>query len=363
MPSLINKKYNMKKIYITFSGLFVLAFMLSSGINGVKSINSNNGISGYTITGCNCHNLQSGAVDLLNMPTTVLKNTLYTFNLKYTPTTSYAYYGFDLKASAGTLSAGTGMKLKTGELTHTAPYGGTVAPSYTFTGLKWTAPATAQAVTFTYACVAGASTNTTSGPWQKGSTTTSVVLPVELINFSVEKNNNKVNISWQTATEINSNYFEVEKSFNGKEFSVITKINAAGNSSNTQKYNTTDELANTAAIIYYRIKTMDKDGSFGYSSIQSINVKTNTNLISIYPNPVKKGQAVSIELNSDKTQNISFVLITNEGKIISEKVKNIVRGYNRVSLQFNNFIPVGNYFLQAKINNVLLSPTKIIITD
>lgn len=351
----------MKKIYKIFAGLSCLVVLLTSG---VKSVNSNNGITGQTTLGCTCHGSQTGTITVTNLPTQVAKGTQYSFNLTYAPGASYKYFGLDVKATAGTLAAGTGMKLSGGEVTHSSPLGGTATTSYTYAAIKWTAPATNQTVTFNYACVAGASTGTTAGPWQKGSTTTSVVLPVELISFSAAKNgSNKVNISWQTAVEINAHHFEVEKSVDGKTFTSFATVAATGNSSIVNKYTATDNLDNSNAVVYYRLKSVDKDGSYGYSSIQSINIKSSTNLVSVYPNPAKKGQTINVELNSNKTQQVSFMLINNEGKIVSEKVKEVVVGYNRIGLQFSNFIATGKYFLQVKTADALISPTQIIITE
>lgn len=350
----------MKKIYKTFLGLLCLLILLTSG---VKSVNSNNGITGQTTAGCTCHGSQTGTITT-NIPTQVAKGTQYSFNLTYAPGASYKYFGLDVKASAGTLAAGTGMKLSGGEVTHSAPLGGTATTSYTYAAIKWIAPATNQTVTFNYACVAGAATNSTSGPWQKSSTTTSVILPVELVSFGVTQNgSNKVNITWQTATEVNAHHFEVEKSFDGKTFKSFATVEAVGNSSVINKYNASDNLDNSYTAVYYRLKSVDKDGSYGYSSIQSINIKSSTSLVCVYPNPAKKGQAISIELNSNKTQQINFVLINNEGRIVSEKIKEITAGYNRVSLQFGNFIAAGKYFLQAKTTDALISPTQLIITE
>ena len=144
---------------------------------------------------------------LTGLATTVLPSTLYTFNLVYTPGASEKYWGLDIKASTGTLAAATGMKKSGSEVTHSAPMGGTTATSYTYTGIKWTSPATVGSViTFSFACVGNTVTNTSSGArWQLGTFSTTVVLPVEFVGFNIANvGDNKVNINWKTATEINT---------------------------------------------------------------------------------------------------------------------------------------------------------------
>ncbi|MEI9956490.1 MAG: hypothetical protein WDM90_09365 [Ferruginibacter sp.] len=67
-----------------------------------------------------------------------------------------------------------------------------------------------------------------------------LILPVKLINFTATDNKGKNLLQWQTATEINSDYFNVERSSNGQDFEVIGKVKAVGNSSNIINYNFTD---------------------------------------------------------------------------------------------------------------------------
>jgi hypothetical protein len=345
----------MKKSTFIILGLISLVVVLTSG---VKSVNYNNGINGQTTTGCGgCHSGgQSGTVSLTGLASTVLPSTLYTFNLVYTPTAAQKYYGLDIKASKGTLAAGTGMKVLSSEVTHTAPFGSaTAVASYTYTGIKWTSPASTSlgAVTFSFACVAGASTGTQSGTWQKGTFTTTVVLPVEFVGFNIASlGDNKISINWKTATEINTDHFEVEKSTDGRAFSMLTKVNASGNSQIVKTYSVTDLLNNTSDLFYYRIKSIDKDGAAQYSNVQTVSAKTKgTYVNNVYPNPAKIGQDLNVEVVTDKDQVASFTLINTQGKIVSSKEKSITQGLNRVGLKLSNFLTAGNYYMVVKVGN------------
>lgn len=352
----------MKKSTFTLLGLITLVVLLTSG---VKSTTDANGRTGSTTSGCTCHNTQTGIVSLSGIPTTTLKGTQYTFDILYSPGTASKYWGLDVKASSGTLAVGTtGMKKSGSEITHNGPITIASASSYTYAGIKWTAPTTAGTATITYACVAANVTTSSSGNWQKGTFSTSVVLPVELDYFGASKiSNNNVLISWKTNVEINTSYFDVERSKDGKVFTSFAKVNASGNSNVSKSYSVSDVADNNSIATYYRIKIVDKNGEISYSSIQSINTKVNTTLSSVYPNPAKKGQNVNVELTSDKEQTINFILVNLQGKIISSKVKNIKQGYNRISLQFGNYISAGNYYLQAKVDNNLLNPVNISIIE
>ncbi len=111
-------------------------------------------------------------------------------------------------------------------------------------------------------------------------------LPVELVMFSANKSGNKENIyvqlDWITASEINNDYFSIERSIDTEHFEEIIKQKGAGNSNTLIKYTAYDYNPHYG-INYYRLKQTDYDGKFAYSNIVSINIAKD--IISVYPNP------------------------------------------------------------------------------
>jgi hypothetical protein len=114
--------------------------------------------------------------------------------------------------------------------------------------------------------------------------------PVTLLNFKAVKNGSQVDIDWQTAAEINNDYFTVEKSLppgqagkNGMDFTVIGIVDGAGNSQSTLNYQTTDHSPYNG-ISYYRLKQTDFDGKVSYSNMEVVNFNDHKN-ITVYPNP------------------------------------------------------------------------------
>jgi hypothetical protein len=106
-------------------------------------------------------------------------------------------------------------------------------------------------------------------------------LPVELVFFSAHKtSNDDVQLTWQTASEENNNYFDVEHSINGTTFKKIGTVAGAGNSTTTLNYNFYDEQP-AYGINYYRLKQTDYNGNFSYSGIQAVALK-NKSAVSIY---------------------------------------------------------------------------------
>jgi hypothetical protein len=113
-----------------------------------------------------------------------------------------------------------------------------------------------------------------------------VLLPVSLLSFDATKNNNKgATLSWATASEHNSAYFDAERSEDGKNYRSIGKVTANGNT-NTEKSYKLDDTKPVAGMNYYRLKTVDVDGKSEYSPVRILNFGANANII-IYPNPAE----------------------------------------------------------------------------
>ncbi|GGM74591.1 hypothetical protein GCM10010967_02560 [Dyadobacter beijingensis] len=111
----------------------------------------------------------------------------------------------------------------------------------------------------------------------------SIVLPVTLVKFTATKEKAAVNLAWATTAETNSSHFDIERSANGKSWNRIGTVASHGESNQQIRYTFTD--ANPAiGENLYRLKMVDLDATFAYSSIQSIQMDSDA-LVSIFPNP------------------------------------------------------------------------------
>lgn len=115
------------------------------------------------------------------------------------------------------------------------------------------------------------------------------ITPIELLSFSATwQDNTQQNafVRWQTVTEINNSYFEVQRSIDGIHFTAAGYLPGAGNSNTTLNYTLTDnDLTTGSNIFYYRLKEVDVNGHITYSKIVSIKRNPNANSIIISPNP------------------------------------------------------------------------------
>ncbi|MEM8906549.1 MAG: choice-of-anchor Q domain-containing protein [Bacteroidota bacterium] len=108
-------------------------------------------------------------------------------------------------------------------------------------------------------------------------------LPVELLAFDAQFEKDRVVISWSTASEINNDFFTVERSTDGVRFQAIDRQAGANNSNSFRRYLSYDEHP-AIGFNYYRLKQTDTDGSFSYSAVKAVQIQSGR--IRLYPNPV-----------------------------------------------------------------------------
>jgi hypothetical protein len=158
-----------------------------------------------------------------------------------------------------------------------------------YVGGQWTSLGNASQVQQANAWFIGAGTGiATFSPFSVGSAES--ILPVTFTSFTGLKDAGSVRLNWETSSEQNSAYFDVERSADGVNFSSIGKVNAAGNSATLRKYSFTDNNPATGRN-FYRLRQVDLDAQFEYSKTISVNMAANA-AVTIYPNPVQSNMMV-----------------------------------------------------------------------
>lgn len=136
------------------------------------------------------------------------------------------------------------------------------------------------------------------------------VLPVELLYFEAQvEADGMVIVSWATAVEINNDFFTVEMSLNGKDWKALDTVKGAGNSDVELAYEWKDANVAASGTVYYRLKQTDFDGTFSYSSIESVQFSAEEKAqyaVNVYPNPAT--EYVLIEgLEADAAPQVSLI--------------------------------------------------------
>ncbi|MDX1445127.1 T9SS type A sorting domain-containing protein [Lishizhenia sp.] len=167
-------------------------------------------------------------------------------------------------------------------------------------------------------------------------------LPVELLSFSGKalKNGNN-EITWVTATEMNNDYFLLEKSLDGTQWVTLEKVKGAGYSEQEISYTVVDETA-LLGVSYYRLKQVDYNGDHQYFGPISIHQKIGDHVLSTYPNPTKD----ILNVRSTKELTLSNFRFTSlSGKNIANLINLEEISSQHVRLNLAH-LPDGVYLLQ-----------------
>lgn len=175
--------------------------------------------------------------------------------------------------------------------------------------------------------------------------------PISLVHFSVEKEKEMdANVKWLTESEVNSEYFDLERLVNG-QWEKVSRIAAAGFSHSPQHYQFLDKnlrpYLSKDRWMYYRLKMVDLDGTFAYSSIKGI-AFDHAGQWRVYPNPITPGQELWLQLeNIHAKKAVRYQLFNLAGERIDQW-----QTENSVEISQHRLVstlPAGVYLLQANV--------------
>ncbi|TAH00887.1 MAG: T9SS C-terminal target domain-containing protein [Sphingobacteriales bacterium] len=169
-------------------------------------------------------------------------------------------------------------------------------------------------------------------------------LPIQLTNFTAQKQNNGCLLKWETLSEKNVDRFEIQRSNNGIDFKTIATKASAGNSNFIINYNYLDNSP-VIGLNYYKIITFDKDASQQTSNVVIVDFDlANNNLITVFPNPVK--EVLNVNWNANINTAVRILVYDISGRKI-EEINNL-KGKN-AKIDVSN-LPIGIYLLEIQNN-------------
>jgi hypothetical protein len=195
--------------------------------------------------------------------------------------------------------------------------------------------------------------------------TSVAVIPVELLSFNAVLKNKQVTLDWTVLNEKDINSYIIERSTDGKTFSSIGTVQAKGNSSIPQTIYTAEdapplhkESFGQYNTYYYRLKIVEKDGSYHYSNIQSVVLEDIKPLsLNIFPNPTNN--VLNIQFQSEKPQTVDFELFDLMGKRVYNYTLSAKEGDNWFYFHTHSFA-AGLYSLRITQGR-LVKVEKIVI--
>ncbi len=177
-----------------------------------------------------------------------------------------------------------------------------------------------------------------------------VVLSVSLLDFHAEKTGATAMLTWQTANEHKSDAFFIERSPDGRNWTTIGDVKAAGSSHSVVGYSFRDEHP-LEGMNYYRIRVTDLDGGFKNTDLRNLyfGKQNPVTIVSVLPNPFSDKLAVSYTL--PENGNVMMRVIDARGEIVFSEENDGLKGINTVVLNTSNFAK-GLYFATLYFNGV-----------
>ena len=176
-----------------------------------------------------------------------------------------------------------------------------------------------------------------------------LALSIELTHFFVEKTERCVTVTWETTSEINNDYFTIQRSVDAKSWKDIGIKNGAGYSSEIQQYIFIDSIP-LEGLSYYRLKQTDYNGTATFSDIKTILFSTNTKSVHLFPNPTYNSITIKGIAISD------FQMFNKMGQDVTEKIsvtkigdKNIIADLNRLNAGIYHLLVDGKYYKVLKL--------------
>ena len=175
------------------------------------------------------------------------------------------------------------------------------------------------------------------------------LVPVELISFTAVSAGSNVNLNWTTATEINNQGFEIQRSADKKEFVTVGFVKGAGTSTNENYYSFTDKNI-SGSKYFYRLKQVDFDGTYSYSDIVEVDILIlDFHLAQNYPNPFNPSTTIEFSLPEKSDINLSVYNTLGE-KVVELLNGEIAEGFHKINFDASS-LTSGIYFYRLSSKN------------
>lgn len=191
-------------------------------------------------------------------------------------------------------------------------------------------------------------------PFTLGSRTALNALPIQLVSFDATCNNKQVHLNWSTNSEIRNDYFIVDYTLDGKNWTELNRINSKGSGSILRHYTIIDELPGNK---YYRLTQVDKDGRKETFKTIVSNCDNTAQDITIFPNPSQA--AFTLQFQSAIDETVALTVFDNLGRKLAGKEITVKKGFNSVPLELD--LTPGVYSILVKQHSQNLKIQKLVI--
>jgi hypothetical protein len=361
-----------KKLLIVITGISFIAVFSSLSFFSGSAPSGYTGEFGNNCSGCHAsfaENSGGGGVTVTGLPTGS-----YTAGQSYPISVTISHgsanrtrWGFALAARntfGETIGTFTSTNPNAGligdaEIGHQSAVITAASSSYTYTNFKWVAPLnpTPNDFNLIFYVVGNAANNNSSSSGDFIYTSvvnrTYTTIPVVLSKFVGSMGKNfTVELQWETAQEQNSDVFVIERSTDGQNFTAIDRVRAAGNSTWPSRYQFVDKAPPISpnARAFYRLKQVDKDGKFAYSTSVAVQLKVPTTFMEApVPNIVNNGAGVTARFIAVTAMPLQIAVTDATGKKVHTARQQAVAGANTINLPSTAFAKsTGIYYITVQ---------------
>lgn len=188
-----------------------------------------------------------------------------------------------------------------------------------------------------------------------------VILPVKYVSFDAVVVEKSIALNWITELEVNNNHFEIERSFDGTNFTNIGMAldGFTNGAQKTYQFNDNGVELQTKAIVYYRLKQVDNDGRISYSIILAVKLQAKTGVvIETSPNPFTEN--LNIRFTTTDNGNATVNVVNSNGQKVLSKQTVVSKGYNTLQVNGLSNLAPGMYIAQLYVNGTVAGTQKII---
>ena len=171
-------------------------------------------------------------------------------------------------------------------------------------------------------------------------------LPVQLTEFTVQKENSNAVLQWTTVTEMKNDHFDIERSTDGVHFTTMGTVNGKGTTAVTNHYVYYDPVAGIREMLYYRLKIVDMDNKGFYSRVIALRPDGSPMVqnVTVYPNPFQGN--VRLLFNSTQDMTITIRISNMSGQTESQNSVSVQKGQNIIVVSNSGAISAGSHIME-----------------
>jgi len=170
------------------------------------------------------------------------------------------------------------------------------------------------------------------------------ILPLHLLDFSGVLNNETVHLEWQSEQETFFSHYNVQRSFDGTDFTTIGMVNGAGsNTKNDYDYYDNDLKNHPVQKVFYRLQLINKDGHYSYSKVIMFNLQQAT-AFSVFPNPAL--HSLNLSFDQVSTAKVAVNIIDMKGMTVKKQTTILPAGRASISVDVS-ILSSGTYIISV----------------